>query len=359
MAAATPGYRGTGYVADPGLPGDECRFTVNLPTAGGYIIHLRYDTSGYRDLGFLVNGQRRGTVKLGKSEQVYATWTERSLLTWLDSGSNTLTFRCEQSQGAVNFDQLTLALYSTNRAAFIDDFAPAVARPFGGANWPLPGTIEAENYDLGGEGVAYHDSDAVNQGGAYRNDGVDIQTSSDVGGGYQVGWTADGEWLQYTVDASPGCYHFTARVASALTQPMRMGVQLDGEPLGEVDVPGTGGWYNFVNVAIPNVGIAPGGQGRHMRLEIIRGGFNINWFRLDATNGMCAPRLQLLGVDSTNLVLGWQSIAGRSYGVMTSSNPAASSWQVLTNLTVQTNGPMAVTCPRPPSESYYRLRLEP
>ncbi len=81
--------------------------------------------------------------------------------------------------------------------------------------------------------------------------------------------------------------------------------------------------------------------------------------RLGATNGMCAPWLQLLGVDSTNLVLGWQSIAGRSYGIMTSSNLAASSWQVLTNLTVQTNGPMAVTCPLPASAGYYGPRLEP
>ena len=40
----------------------------------------------------------------------------------------------------------------------------------------VPGEIEAENYNSGGQGVAYNDNDAVNNGGAYRlNEGVDIQ----------------------------------------------------------------------------------------------------------------------------------------------------------------------------------------
>jgi hypothetical protein len=34
--------------------------------------------------------------------------------------------------------------------------------PFEGTAWPVPGTIEAENYDLGGEGVGYHDADCIN-----------------------------------------------------------------------------------------------------------------------------------------------------------------------------------------------------
>ena len=40
----------------------------------------------------------------------------------------------------------------------------------------IPGTIQAEDYNLGGEGVAYHDTTAGNEGGAYRHDDVDIET---------------------------------------------------------------------------------------------------------------------------------------------------------------------------------------
>src|SRR5437660_8098579 len=52
----------------------------------------------------------------------------------------------------------------------------------------IPGTIQAEDFDNGGEGVAYHDEDAVNSGGLYRTTGVDIERSSE--GGYDVGWIA-------------------------------------------------------------------------------------------------------------------------------------------------------------------------
>ena len=78
----------------------------------------------------------------------------------------------------------------------------------------VPGTIEAENFDDGGEGVAYHDNTAGNTGGQYRStEDVDIQISGE--GGYDVGWIGDGEWLAYTVNvAAAGSYSIQLRVAS-------------------------------------------------------------------------------------------------------------------------------------------------
>ena len=68
----------------------------------------------------------------------------------------------------------------------------------------IPGTLEAEDYATGGEGVGYHDATPTNQGGAYRNDAVDIEA---ISGGYAVGYVRDGEWLRYTVNvASAGKY---------------------------------------------------------------------------------------------------------------------------------------------------------
>src|SRR5947207_1425625 len=61
-------------------------------------------------------------------------------------------------------------------------------------------TIQAENFDNGGEGIAYHDVDAANLGGRFRATGVDIQPTTDAGAGYNVGWTRPGEWLKYSVD---------------------------------------------------------------------------------------------------------------------------------------------------------------
>src|SRR5512133_191893 len=90
----------------------------------------------------------------------------------------------------------------------------------------IPGKIECEKYDLGGEGVAYHDKDSVNNGsgklnpndGTFYNtfrmpEGVDISYTK-VGGiddnpynfvepfmkQLYVGWTEPGEWINFTVD---------------------------------------------------------------------------------------------------------------------------------------------------------------
>src|SRR5437868_6381870 len=56
--------------------------------------------------------------------------------------------------------------------------------------------LEAEDY------IDYYDTEAANQAGAdYRKgDGVDIETSTDTGGGYDVGYINNGEWLEFGID---------------------------------------------------------------------------------------------------------------------------------------------------------------
>jgi aryl-phospho-beta-D-glucosidase BglC (GH1 family) len=85
----------------------------------------------------------------------------------------------------------------------------------------IPGTIQAADYDLGRAGVAYHDDFSAkidyrdntpwNQGGAYRNDGVDIQPGPD--GMFSVSHLTVGEWLNYSLTvAKPGVYDVQVRM---------------------------------------------------------------------------------------------------------------------------------------------------
>src|SRR5437763_622690 len=56
---------------------------------------------------------------------------------------------------------------------------------------------QAEDYDIGGEGVAYHDDTPGNQSGTYRpTEGVDV---ADITGARVVGRVDQGEWLEYTI----------------------------------------------------------------------------------------------------------------------------------------------------------------
>ncbi len=87
--------------------------------------------------------------------------------------------------------------------------------PFTGSPLAIPGTIQAEDFDGGGEGAAYHDASRGNDGNAYRATDVDIEATADAGAGWNVGWAEPGDWLEYTVSiAAAGAYTLEARVAS-------------------------------------------------------------------------------------------------------------------------------------------------
>lgn len=123
----------------------------------------------------------------------------------------------------------------------------------------LPGLIEAENFDNGGEGVAYHDTTAGNSGGRYRATDVDIETTVDVGGGYDLGWVVASEWLKYTVSvATTATYTLELRVASPGTGGTGH-VEIDGVNVtGSVAVPNTGGWQTWTSVFVPGIPISAG-----------------------------------------------------------------------------------------------------
>jgi hypothetical protein len=68
----------------------------------------------------------------------------------------------------------------------------ATEGPYGGTPAAVPGTVQAENYDTGGQGVGYNVTSTNGTGNSYRSDGVDLETTSDTGGGYDLGWTRPG-----------------------------------------------------------------------------------------------------------------------------------------------------------------------
>jgi len=108
----------------------------------------------------------------------------------------------------------------------------------------LAGTkIEAENFDKGGEGPAYHDTTPGNDNGAARaNTNVDVKTTADAGGGFRVTGTAVSEFLEYTIHvAQSGNYDFDFRVSNNAAGGA-CHVEIDGVNVtGAVAIPNTGG----------------------------------------------------------------------------------------------------------------------
>lgn len=158
----------------------------------------------------------------------------------------------------------------------------SIARtPYGGKAQNLPGTIEAENYDIGNEGASYHDEDATNKGGVYRNDGVDVV--GDSVNGYQVGYTIAGEWLEYTVDiATAGKYNWNARVASG-SDGASFSMSIDGNaPLDTLNVPNTTDWSTYTTISGKAIDLT---TGQHViRITVLGPYWNLDWLEFVAEN---------------------------------------------------------------------------
>lgn len=157
---------------------------------------------------------------------------------------------------------------------------------FNGIAATIPGIIEAENYDVGGEGFSYHDNEDENRGSEYRDDCVDIVKSDD---GYALGYTEFGEWTEYTVNVQESSlYDITAKVSN--------GGDLDGfrlyiddeEVTNDYVIPKTGdNWTVYQELPIATVAID---KGTHLVRIVINGSYvNIDWLKFEKNKESSAP----------------------------------------------------------------------
>lgn len=168
--------------------------------------------------------------------------------------------------------------------------------------------IEAEDYVTGGQGISYYDTTKKNFGGAYRNDPVDIQATSDVGGGFNVGWTDAGEWLTYDFTVSEsGLYNLVARVASGKDGIHSFNVTVDGQT-ETFEFDKTGDWQTWQNVDAEDLNLSAGSQ--QLRVDILNGDFNLNYLEFipaleDNTINGTADDDTLDGTDDDDIINGF------------------------------------------------------
>jgi len=152
--------------------------------------------------------------------------------------------------------------------------------------------LEIEDYKAGAE-VGFHDTTAGNSGNQYRTapgDDVDVEWVSDIGGGYNVGWTNDGEWMYLTVDPGTWTTDPTFVGGQAYYVYARLSINGDGKACS-VDVgngaagitfnplPNTNGWQNWTTVSGTTDNAVPAGQ-QPVKFVCDTGGFNVNWIEL-------------------------------------------------------------------------------
>ena len=164
------------------------------------------------------------------------------------------------------------------------DFNGAVAQEPYKAIFSIPGFVQLEDYDMGGQSVSFYDKDFVNEGGAYREDGVDIVQvdSADASKGYAIGYTQAGEWLEYSVNVvTTGKFVFRASVADGL-EGGSIRLFIDGKAVTDtVAVPQTEDWNTYTLMDGETSEIE---KGDHvLRVQFTGSYVNIDWIQFALT----------------------------------------------------------------------------
>ena len=197
----------------------------------------------------------------------------------------------------------------------------------------IPGKIEAENYDVGGNRFTFYDKDSENQGKAYREDAVDIESIDDAAcgmlscKGYAVGYTQTGEWLEYSVNVeSDAELTLTANVATA-SETAGFQLFMDGKAItdsikvAKIDTT----WKVYKEIEIGTVKLE---KGEHVLRILITGAYvNIDWLqftdpnttRIESRPISREVHLSRLGSETLKVF----SMTGRFLGNVNPQGPAA------------------------------------
>lgn len=190
-----------------------------------------------------------GTTKLGEdaSSPYSYSWTN------VAAGSYSLTAVATDNSGTK----------TTSDPVVVKVTGPQT--PYGGTPAAIPGVIEFENFDEGGNDNAYYDSSPgseVTPVVNFRtNEDVDIENCTDAGGGYNLGYTVAGEWTEYTVDVkTAGKYDLVLRVACSGTG-RTISITAKGVAIAtNLAIPNTNGWQTWTDLAVNNITLEAGVQ---------------------------------------------------------------------------------------------------
>src|SRR5688572_15942705 len=259
-ATTVAGYTGTGYVngATFDAAGDKIVVNTTISPAGSYQLKIRYyGAYGSKNQDIYINGTFIGNINFPAS----SGWVERDLgLRPFIAGNNTIEIR--HSWGWMHIGNVTIV------------GVPAPSNP-------IPGTIQAENYSA--------------------MSGIQTQTTTDTGGGLNVGWIDANDWMDYNVNvASSGSYTVNFRVAST-TSGKTLQLRRGSTTLATVSLPNTGGWQSWTTVSA-TVSLTAGAQ--TLRITTTTGGFNVNWVQYTTA----APVVERITVSGTEFRVGTKRI---------------------------------------------------
>jgi hypothetical protein len=221
---------------------DWMDYNVNLNSAGTYTVNFRV-SSMFNGAQFQLrnsSGAVLATVTVPNTGN-FQSWQTVSSSVSLPAGLQTLRIYTIAANGGWNINWWSIT---------------------SSANAPLPGNIkiEAENFS--------------------SMSGIQTEATSDAGGGLDVGWQDNNDWMDYSVNvAAAGTYNINFRVATMFTGPQFQLRNASGNVLANVTVPNTGNFQTWQTVTV-SVTLPAGIQTLRIITTQANGGWNLNWWEI-------------------------------------------------------------------------------
>jgi hypothetical protein len=222
--------------------GDYMDYSVNVASAGQYSIGFRVATpnAGASFQLTKTDGTVLATVNVPNTGG-YQSWQTATVTATLPAGLQTL--RVKSIAAPIwNIDWM--------------QFAKSVV------GISVPGTIQGESYSA--------------------MSGVGTETTADAGGGQDVGWIDNGDWMDYAVNvATAGLYTANFRVATPNAGASFQVLTSGGVVLSTVAVPNTGAYQTWQTVSA-TLNLGAGNQTLRIR-STASPIWNINWWQISNT----------------------------------------------------------------------------
>jgi endonuclease/exonuclease/phosphatase family metal-dependent hydrolase len=266
---------GGGYNVGWVEPSEWLSFSgLSIPVTGDYLVSARVASESGGTLSLDLNG---GSIKLADLQFAgtggWQTWKTVSKVVRINAGNYSLGVFATTGGWNLNWVDVESCQQANCGLA-------------------IPGRVEAERY------TGFLDTTEGNTGGQFRTDNVDIELASDSGGGYNVGWIAAGEYLRYDVSvATKGRYKITARVASPMSG-TNFSLKINGQQLGSIAVPNSGGWQSWRDQSIEVV-LNAGAQ--VLETYFNSGDFNINYLDFEYLGPIDSSSSSSSSANSTSL----------------------------------------------------------
>ena len=238
-------------------------YSINLAAAGEYRVTYRYASGNNGILG-AIRFKNAAGVLLSATEVTgdgsWGNFRETQNVVSLPAGQQTVRLEFEGGGYDINWFNLELITSEPKEIYQAEDYVNAY-------------DANAENKGTPGNGCTY------------KGLGVDVTATGDSGGGCHVGWSSNGEWLEYVIyPEKAGEYKLTYRYASGHTGSVGA-VQFQnssGATLNRQAVEGAGVRGQFHDL-VTTVSLEAGQQ--TIRLYLENPGFDLNWFKLEYVSG--------------------------------------------------------------------------